>query len=70
MAGKKNKEVAETAEAVEVEPVVTAGEGKEVESELAIPEVPSIKVRCPKRGVRLMTPSEYAEYSKERDAKK
>lgn len=62
MAGKKKKK------AVKVdEPTITVGKGEKVVAKKAIAEVPTIKVRCPKRGVRMMTPAQYAEYSKERD---
>jgi len=66
MAGKKKakkKVVGKVAE-----PEVTVGEGDEVETEVAIAEVPSIKVRSAKRGVVMMTPAEFAVYCKERDA--
>ena len=66
MAGKKKGKKTTVGKA---KPEVTVGKGEEVETEVAIPEVASIKVRCPKRGVRMMTPTQYAEYSKDRDAK-
>ena len=66
MAGKKkaSKKVGKAKPKAPEAPEVTVGEGEEVEVEVAIPEVASIKVRNAKFGVRMMTPSQFAEYSK------
>jgi hypothetical protein len=61
--GKAKPKAPKAPETPEV-PEVTVGEGEEVEVEVAIPEVASIKVRDAKFGVRMMTPSQFAEYSK------
>ena len=64
MAGKKKVGKAKPVEAPEA-PEAVVSEGEEVESEVAIPEVASISVRSAKGGVKMMTPTEYAEFCKE-----
>ena len=54
------------AEVAAPEAEVTVGKGEKVVSEVAIPEVASIKVRSAKGGVKMMTPTEYAEYCENR----
>lgn len=67
MAGKKKKSTkVGKPDKVKAE---ASGEGEEVAVEEAIPEEATIKVRCPKRGVRMMTQSQYDAYCKDRDAK-